>query len=629
MILKTVKTAVYGESPLILQIANFLPLFLMLVLVILTYSNTADDTDFWWSLKHGEFIYTTHGIPSRDEYSFTTYSADRIAKDLNPSRVGSEKESDFWVNHNIRQGWLAQLLFYVVYRVSGFLGIAIFKSLLFAFAYLAAFFSMLKRGGKPLASLLVLALIALIGADFNYTRTQLFSFWLFTSMLYMFYDFKEGGKTIYALPILMLVWANLHGGFILGDVILAIIASAETIKYVMHRRFPLLSAGSLRLQDLKKLLGITLLSLIASLVNPNGYTSFLFPYYLGHSAFGTIMEYMSPMLYEYHAYWGMLALVVISLAVALIRKRFDLTDLAVSTVVIVGSLRGIRFIPFFALGTAPVLASALSSSWERLIESQLVKRILSPLPGVSRVVRLATSLLICIVLVAAISHKVIEGRVVRAEVRESWYPTAAAAFIKQEGLRGNMYNLYAWGGFLIWALGPEQKTFVDGRNTNENAFLQYFSILTAETGNDPVHPLWKRLLDAYGVDVILVSAVSTAGVIQPLVDRLYADSQWELVFADGKSMVFLRDTVENRPVVLAHRISKEAILDEIIAECQAGITASPATWGYYEVLGYTYFKKNRPADALAMFNKYLSMNPRNENVKAIRDILQHYSPPQS
>jgi tetratricopeptide (TPR) repeat protein len=221
------------------------------------------------------------------------------------------------------------------------------------------------------------------------------------------------------------------------------------------------------------------------------------------------------------------------------------------------------------------------------------------------------------------------GQVLRAEIRENRYPSAAASFIKRESPQEHMFNLYTWGGYLIWTLGPQYKTFIDGRNTNETAFIHYNAILTAQTGSDNMHPLWKKLLDAYDVNMILVSAVSTAGVIHPLVDKLYVDPSWDLVFADGRSLLFLRDTPQNRPSIDSYRISKESIIDEMIAECEAGIRETPATWGYYEILGYTYFKKNRSADALRMFEKYLSMNPRNENIKRMRDMIRQYADPKS
>jgi hypothetical protein len=382
---------------------------------------------------------------------------------------------------------------------------------------------------------------------------------------------------------------------------------------------------SLDVRDLKKLFVITLITAGASLLNPNGHETFLFPVYMGRSVFRVIEEYSPPRIYEYHAYWGMLVLVVFSIIVAGIKRRLDLTELAVSAVVILGSLRGIRFIPFFALGTAPVIASVLTvfSSW--LMQTKPIGVFFGKRPGLSQSVHLSPSVFAVLMVLIILVRTIGSCQVLRAEIRENRYPSAAASFIKQIFPQENMYNLYGWGGYLIWTLGPPYKTFIDGRNTNETAFIHYNAILMADAGADSMHPLWKKLLDAYAVNMILVSAVSTEGAIHPLVDRLSIEPGWKLVFADGKSLLFLRDTPENRPIIVAHEMPKDAIVDEIIAECEAGIQATPATWGYYEILGYVYYQRNRPTEALRMFDKYLSMNPYNENVKTIRNILRQYA----
>ncbi len=625
------KTAEHASNKFVMKISPYLPVSLLLILVVLTYSNTADDLDFWWHLKQGEFIYTTHSIPAKDEFSSTTYVADRIAKEVasaaNFVQPPPENKTDFWIKNNLKLAWFAQLLFYIIYHFLGIPGIAVYKSCVFAAAFLAAYLTMLKRGSAPLASFLVLALIAVIAVDFNYTRPQIFSFLIFPCMLYALYDFRAGGRTLYGLPILMVLWANLHGGFILGVIVLIVFTLAETTKYMIHAWFHLPALHSLELRDLKKLLIVTLLSTAASLLSPNGYEPFLFPLVQMHSVFRAIEEYRRPMLYEYHAYWGMLAMVVLSSIVAGVRRRLDLTELAVAALVILASFNGLRFIPFLAFGTAPFLSFALTSASRWMAQTGLLSTIVKKLPGPTQGARLLVPLLICAILLVTIARDISSGGVLRAEVRERWYPSGAVAFIRQIAPQGNMLNQFNWGGYLIWTLGPRYKTFVDGRCTSENAFLHYGYILTAEAGVDPSHPLWKRLLEAYGVNFILVSAVSTAGGIHPLVDRLYVDPEWELVFADGKALIFLRDTSANRPIIGAYRIPKDAIIGEIIAECEAGIRDTPATWGYYEVLGYAYFKKNRPADALRMFDKYLSMNPRNENVRGMRDILRQYEAP--
>jgi len=629
--MRMLNTAEWTNNEFIMKVLQYLPVSLLLILVVLTYSNRADDPDFWWHLKQGEFIYTTHSIPVKDEFASTTYVADQVANDVVPAKssiqLQPKNKTDFWVKNNLKLSWFAQLLLYIVYLFLGIPGIAVFKACIFALAFLAIYLTMLKRGSAPLASFLVLALIATIAVDFNYTRPQIFSFLIFPCMLYTLHDFRTGGKTLFGLPILMLLWANLHGGFILGVIVLVVFVFAESVKYMIHSWFQLPAVGSLKLNDLKKLLIVALLSIAASLLSPNGYEPFLFPFVQMHSVFRAIQEYRRPMLYEYHAYWGMLAMVVLSIIIAAIRRHLDLTELAVAAVVILASLNGLRFIPFLAFGTATFLSFAITSASRWMLQTGLMEKIVKKLPWLTQGAIVLISLLLCTTLVTMAASDIISGRVLRAEVRERWYPSGAVEFIRKNAPQSNMFNQFNWGGYLIWTLGPRYKTFVDGRCTSENAFLHYEYILTAVEDADTAHPLWKRLLDAYKVNLILVSAVSTAGVIHPLVDKLYVNPEWELVFKDGKSLIFLRDTPGNRPIITANRISKEAIIDEIIAECEAGIKETPATWGYYEILGYTYFKKNRSADALGMFNKYLSMNPHNENVRGMRDTLRQYTAP--
>ena len=147
--MKKVNAAGTSGNQIIDKVVQVLPISILLLFVILTYSNTVDDLDFWWHLKQGEFIYTTHGIPQKDDFAFTTYIANNIDRKVLTSPDSIQpllfKNSDFWANHNIKQGWLAQLLFYIVYHHLGFPGVAVLKSSVFALTFLAAYLLMLKR----------------------------------------------------------------------------------------------------------------------------------------------------------------------------------------------------------------------------------------------------------------------------------------------------------------------------------------------------------------------------------------------------------------------------------------------------------------------------------------------------
>ncbi len=609
------------------RVSQIISVLSFLLIVFITYTNEIDDLDFWWHLKDGQIIYETHTIPQKEYFSYTTEIPEHISRigknEVDLKELPSEDTSMYWAS-GLKGNWLSQLVFYLVYLVGGFKGIGILKSAVFALTYLVLYLAMLKRGAGHLSSFFILCLIAFIGTDFNYTRPQIFSFLFFPCILYVLYDFRQGGRSIYFLPALMIIWANLHGGFILGVLTILAFACAEFIKYFLRNRFGISENSCLQKRRLWELLLFSSGSSLASLINPNGYKAFLFPLYFEKSIFIFIEEYRAPMLYEYHAYWFMLALLAFSLLMLIKSKHLDLTELFISLIVTIPSLRGIRYIIFFALGTGVFLAYSMMRAGTGIKEWSPFRRFFDKTVFSTMNIKGFVSLLVAAGTLLFIAKISISGEVLQFDMRGKRYPSGAAAFIQDSGLTGNMFNLYNWGGYLVWHLYPDYRVFIYGRTINETAFFHYNQIVRAEGGNERDQPLWKRLLDAYGIDFIVTSAVASSGHIVPFVNMLYDDRGWELVYTDGKSMIFVKATPDNQDFIHRYYLSKEQIYDEIISECKQGIADTPATWGYYETLGYVYMKQNRLKEALSMFQRYLAMNPDNKKVRYSHDLLKRY-----
>lgn len=607
------------------KISIYILITSLLILVFLTYANRIDDLDLWWHLKNGQFIFETHTLPQKDYFSFTTEIPEDISKigkdEVPPAELPSEKNKWFWPSF-INHSWLSEIIFYIAYLLGGFKGLGIFKSIIFVFTYFVIYLAMFKRGAGYLSAFFVLCLIALIGADFNSTRPQILSFLLFSCVLYIFYDFRKGGRSIYFLPLFMLLWANLHGGFILGVLLILTISLAELLKVLFKDKSVLFKNSSLSKEKLKILIIFSIISVAVSLLNPNHYKTFLFPLIQQQSLFANIEEYHKPMLYEYHLYWFMLVLVIIYILISIKKKSLDITELFLSFIVILPSLNSIRYIIFFALGTSVFLAYTISNSSTWVKEWRPVKKLFNNLEFLK--IKGYISLLLAIVFFITLISTIISGQILKFDVREKLYPSDAAAFIQKNNIPGNIFNLFNWGSYLIWRLSPDYRVFIDGRCLNETAIFHYNQILKAEKGNKHNILLWEKLLNAYDVNFILTSAVSSSGNIIPLVDMLYVSSGWELIYGDGKSLIFLRNIPTNQSIIHQYQISKEKIVDEIISECKQGIEETPATWGYYETMGYMYMKRNRLNEASAMFQKYLSMNPNNEKVRYYHNLIKQY-----
>ncbi|MEN8264959.1 MAG: tetratricopeptide repeat protein [Nitrospirota bacterium] len=606
-----------------------IPVISLLFIVFVTYANTIDDLDLWWHLKSGKYIYETKTVPDKDDFSFTSYISEDIRsigkKNLSPSELPSDENNLFWSSSFMKRNWLSQIIFYITYLTSGFTGIGILKSAIFVITYLLIYVIMLKMGAGRLSSILVLCLVAVIGVYFNYTRPQLFSFLSFSLMLYILNDFKKEGKSFYFLPVLMLFWANLHGGFVLGIIILISFISSEFFKYLLSNVFGISGISSMTKGRIKTLSLYICISVFICLINQADYKTFMFPLIIKNSIFASVEEYHRPMLYEYFEYWLMLALLIIFIIISGLRKRLDISDLIIALVLITASLKSNKYIIYFAIGTAVFLSSSISDIGTCLKDNALCKRFFDR-TGFARInIRGGLSLLLAAASLILSIRIASSSTVLEFDIRDKRYPSGAVEFIQKNNPGGNMLNLFNWGGYLVWHLYPDYRVFIYGRSLNETAFFHYNKIMSASIGSEQHVPLWKKLLTAYNINIILIPAVSQSGHIVPLLNELYVDTEWELLYADGKAMIFLKSTKDNQEIIHQYYLSKESINDEIIRECQTGIKETPATWGYYETLGFVYMKQNRLPDALNMFQKYLEMNPYNNNVRSYYDLLRRYT----
>lgn len=596
----------------------------LLSLVFLTYANRVDDFDLWWHLKSGELIVRTGSLPSSDIFSYTTVTPKsllRVGLADNPLKR-QPSSSKYW-HANLTNSWLGQVFFYLSYRLGGLKGIGILKSLVFVITYLILYLAMLRRGAYPVVSLLVLALIAYIGKDFNYSRPQFFSFLMFALLFYIMADCKRGGKLFYLLPLILLIWANIHGAYVLGVIVILLFAGSETTLHVLGK----ISGWKIvcsQPRRIRLLLIIAVLSAIASMVNPNTFFPFLEVLAVKKSIFAGIEEYARPQLYEYHAYWFLLLLVWICLLLRL--RHFDLTDFLLLLFLTIASQMGIRAIIFFALGAGVLAAQYLSDIFTWLGERKFLTR----LRQWSRIPVIVPSTLfqiaVAAILVTLLVQTIADGNVMKFEIKEQTYPAKAVRFLQQHALKGRMFNPYNWGGYLIWNL-PKYKVFIDGRCLSEIAYLHYSEIIAAVPGKGKHgnQPLWQYLLDAYGVNFILTNAVDNNGNIVPLAYKMMTDPGWQVIHQDGRALIFLRDSPRNRRQYGRLYLAKhKAVLDEIMSECLTGIQQAPATWGFYANLGAIYLRRYELPKARQMFEKYLSMNPNNRlvirNLNLIRGL---------
>ncbi|MDA8433601.1 MAG: hypothetical protein M0Z60_11655, partial [Nitrospiraceae bacterium] len=193
----------------------------------------------------------------------------------------------------------------------------------------------------------------------------------------------------------------------------------------------------------------------------------------------------------------------------------------------------------------------------------------------------------------------------------------AADFLLASGLKGNVFNDYNQGGYLIWRLSPEFRIAIDGRNLHNEVFSMY-----QQVADNPLLPLsrydampvYKAFFYGFGIDFVLISGCDqVSGFPIALVPVLARDPAWSLVYADRYALVFMRDTDGNRAFVSAHRIPASAAFDNMIAIAEdASHDPHARMMGEWKrSLAIGYHEKGGNEEALYWVRQYLEQKPGN------------------
>jgi hypothetical protein len=466
------------------------------------------DSDTWWHLKSGQLMVEQGRILLTDPFSYT--------------RGGQP-----WFDH----GWLAQIGIYLLYRAGGFPGLALGLAALVTSIFVLVY---RQSPGSPYLRAFTTLLAAITSSSIWAARPQIVSFSLAAVVYFLLdrYKHRRERKYLYPLPLVVLLWANVHGGFATAFILLLCYLAGETLSW-------LLGGWNEAQPSLKQPLSIAVATAFCLLVvplNPNGAKMLAYPFRT--VSIGVLRDYIqewaSPdfhQLFVHPFIWLFLAVLI---AVARSGRRIDLTDLTLVGGFAYMGLLASRNIALFALVAGPILARyaepALAGLPENPRLSQLLLRPAAlPSPGRSLLSAVNWLLLLLIVLAGAVKCAVVVLPSTLHKTEVEGYPAHAVDFIQREQPPGPLFNSYNWGGYLIWRLWPEYPIFVDGRtDLYDDAFLrEYLDVALA-------HPGWQGVLDRYGVNLVLIES---DGLLARFLAR---ERGWQMAYRDDLAAVFLR-----------------------------------------------------------------------------------------
>jgi hypothetical protein len=561
---------------------------LLIIIPCLYLLRPVTDPDLFWHISTGRWILENKALPQEDPFSYTT------------PKLLSDRELFI-----LRSYWLSQVLYWLNYRIMGFSGIVLLRFFL-AFSLIFLIYKRTKRIVNE--RLLILSLLFVFSINllsvYPMDRPQVWSFLFFALLLFIL----ETGR-YFLLPPLMLLWSNMHGGYILGTVFIGIYLFEGLLRFFKNE-------GSEKGLFIWGCLGI-----IAGFINPCTYLAFLETIKMPSSMKIHTIEYMSTVAtflkrgdMTMPFYWAFLLMAIIKTCINLLKKKAGLRDIIALTGLGYFSFTQIRYIVFFFIWSLPVVASFLNSlrKWLRFTILSLL---------------VLESILLTIMLQEYNNIKNIKNFTTNRWI-SGYYPEAGVRFIKANNIQGKMYNFHDWGGYLIWSFYPEKRTFIDGRQLYEYLFMQSMSIDQAV--REPVimgMPFWKAILKTYDINFILIPAFDMLGNVSGLLGALINDNEWIPVFFRGNSIIFVRNTKENYPVIYKYGIPRDYILDDLIGQVEGMLKKAPRHISLYIALGDLNVKAKRYEKALEVYQKGLEVQPFNsilkKRIKDLKLLMKH------
>ena len=591
------KTYLIGIASLIIFLLSFFYFFAVVSLF---------DSDFWWHVSTGRYIVTNRSLPDSDPFSFT--SALDENKNLHPQRE----------NFILKQYWMSQIIFYLLYKNAGAAGIILLRALLLTLTLIIVLWRLRRWSVSLPICFIFLSFLLTIIVRSTGERPVLFTI-LFTALtFFIIEDFKgKRDKRIFLLSPVMLLWSNLHGGFVLGVVFIMVFMLGEGMKMVLNK-------STYTKREIILFYTATIMALGFSFINPTGWDVFIITFSSKYKAFTEgIQEYQSPIFYfRYKVYPLLYGYVILALIFPLIlilrNKRVDLTHIVLLSGLLFMSLSASRFIIYYSTIAVMVLGREVDTVLNGLLSGRISEKINSKLSSALIVTCLVSSILFAV--------GIFKFEYFRFGIA-SYYsvPEKAVDFMASNSLQGNIFNDYAYGGYITWRLYPE-KTFIDTRALNLTVMAEYGWIINAVnsiTGKKLAPgrmPLWERLLVHYDINIIFLAPLDVYGKIPYIIFELAEGDKWVPVYCDPLSIIFIKNTEPNREIIARAKLSKDIVYNMLIYATVRSAMTNKVNYTYLASIGQTFYKMGRLKDALVAYKYAMKRLPSPQILSEIDKI---------
>jgi hypothetical protein len=479
---------------------------LVAVIIAIADSVRLADPDLWGHVRFGQLALETHHLLLHDTFSYS--AAGRLFHD---------------------HEWLTDIVTATAYNLLGVFGLKVLKLAATAVTILMLALGEAETGAPEFLQFVVLLGVGVTLSPYLQFRPQSATFALFSVVLLMLTrdTFRRAGRLWVLIPLLAL-WANLHGGFIMGIAALGIYCAV---------------AGG---QDLAAGRGIARGARLAALTAAAALATLLTPYGLGNW-YAILHALRNPYTRIAVADWQPLLVLIaralhhtgigaamfealvlvlmggLALSWAAAREMDDLPLVAIAAVMSAAAITAQRNVPIAAIAIAVPLTrhawrAALRYGWSSADDG-------APRPAPRA--PLFNQLILVVLTVAVLGGTGFFSARLRTTAP---YPSGAVAFMQSHDLHGNVLNQFLWGDYLIWHIEPWSHVFIDGRYDTvypEEVLRQFMLFNFDQPGGAEILARWPH-------DFVLISPKSSAARI------MRASPDWKLIYRDPGALLYAR-----------------------------------------------------------------------------------------
>lgn len=463
---------------------------------------TQSDGDLFAHIAMGRWVIDTQAIPRASLFGDATLPAAFVAP-----------------------AWGAATFLALLERVGGLALVAAFTAALAGATHWALAHYVKRRGGDAALVAVASAVGMVLAASHWLARPHAFSIAASAALLIL----MEGGgrRAIVAIPVLFLLWANIHGGWAFGLVVLGCYTAGTVAEWGLTR------TGDLRARAMT-LIASSFLAALATFANPYGAELHraIVRTLTDPTVSGVIDEYQPPTWRDP----GDLLFFIVVVGGALLlwrsRRRPSLASLLVMAVCTLFALRAGRNISLFGVTAIPLLAAHLAPSATRWWRNSSLAADVARYDASRATGRWAGAALAVLLAIGVMHGRVGPVRIIQGDVSAQRFPVLGVAAMRAQDVPGRLLTSWSWSGYVPFAW-PARRTFFDPLAFGPATVTSFGTMLLARDG-------WRRELDAHHIEVVLAPRSI------PLADSLTRDPAWHTSYSDETGIVLQRRAEANR-----------------------------------------------------------------------------------